>query len=39
MRPRRRTTDLDRRQPGLVFSVLIVATNWLLILAAYMEWI
>lgn len=31
--PRRRFTDLDRRQPGLVLSALLVLAGWLLMLA------
>ncbi|XAI95382.1 hypothetical protein [Leptolyngbya phage Lsp-JY19] len=36
---RRRTTDVDRRQPGLVLSGLLVVTGWLLMLAAALGWI
>lgn len=39
MNPRRRTTDLDRRQPGLVLSGLLVVTGWLLMLAAALGWV
>lgn len=33
MSPRRRSTDLDRRDAGLVVAALSVVTGWLLLLA------
>ncbi len=36
---RRRTTDLNRSEPGLVFAVLFVIAGWLLLAAVAMGWI
>lgn len=34
MNPRRRSTDLDRRQPGLLKLALLIVLGWLAIAAA-----
>lgn len=39
MSPRRRSTDLDRRQPGLALAALFVLLGWLLMAAAAFGWL
>lgn len=39
MNPRRRSTDLDRRQPGLAFTALVVLLGWLALAASAFGWL
>lgn len=39
MNPRRRFTDTDRRQPGLLVTALVVLSGWALLAAAACGWL